>query len=412
MSRNQLFEHPVPGRTSRCGDRRHRARSGAGRPDDHWRPDLRRAGLLAGGPGRQPAGAGRWRSAVEAAGAGLPARRCNRVRGGGLDRVGSVRQKQNTPPAAMQHAPVHRLDPRAPDARGSTQRCWRVQLMPSRRVIARGQRPMAQQVWPAQLGQIGCGLAFRVVAVALQVAASQMQRQRQMTQLCGNGDQGGIVWSQVRRVLARQRHALLRRQDTERHRLHAKCAGPFRTPASQQDPAPPCGGCHCCSNVGPRSCRRPAGVAATAPGGQHQCDLLRLRQRGIIVVERQSVRTTAPCNLACHVGRLGEVEPAHTAREELAVAMHKLGGELGLADTAQPGRRCNLPTAATSPNFTMRASASRSSCRPTNSGLRGTRIHDRAGRVAGAGTAASGKRDSSSSAARRSGSDTVRPAIP
>ena len=32
-----------------------------------------------------------------------------------------------------------------------------VQLMPSRRVIARGQRPMAQQVWPAQLGQIGCG---------------------------------------------------------------------------------------------------------------------------------------------------------------------------------------------------------------------------------------------------------------
>ena len=47
------------GQTSRCGDQRHRAGGRAGWLGDHRQPDLCRARLHAGGPGRQPAGAER-----------------------------------------------------------------------------------------------------------------------------------------------------------------------------------------------------------------------------------------------------------------------------------------------------------------------------------------------------------------
>jgi hypothetical protein len=203
---------------------------------------------------------------------------------------------------------------------------------------------MAEQVFPAQRRPIGSRLAFRVVAVALQKAAGQVQRQRQVPQFRGDGGQRRVAWRPVRAVFSQQRQTLGRGERAQRVPLHAEGLRPVRAAAGQQHPAaamrrPPL----------PQQLRRLAVVEhqqprqLAEPGGQHQRQLLGLRQGGELRVQRQAVGAAAAGDFAGHAGRIGETDPAHAASEKLAVTVHELGRELGFADAAQTGGRGDLP---------------------------------------------------------------------
>ena len=56
----------------------------------------------------------------------------------------------------------------------------------------------------------------------------------------------------------------------------------------------------------------------------------------------ERARSATRRDLAGHSGRIGEGEPEDAAGEELAVAMGKLGGELGFANAAKASRGGDL----------------------------------------------------------------------
>ena len=204
--------------------------------------------------------------------------------------------------------------------------------------VARGRNAAALQggvieyVHPAQVVPIGRG--GDAVAVAVQIAARQMQGQGQVAQLGGQGVEVRVVVGQVGPEFAQEGHTFGPGQHAQGECLHPQHRVPGRAAAGHQHPAAACAG-----SPAVQQCFFLAVVKDQQPGGGLLPAALHKRR---LFGQGQIGEIAAGRHLRQHSRGVGQTEPVDAAGKEAPVAMDKLHGGLALADAAQPGGRRDL----------------------------------------------------------------------
>jgi hypothetical protein len=173
------------------------------------------------------------------------------------------------------------------------------------------------------------------IGAARQVAASQVQGQRQVVEL--SRDRNQIRITDLRRwaVAAQQRQALGAAQQSKRQRRHRQvgvpgaalagdqraAAAPSRKPAAEQR--------RVFAAVEDQQARR-----LLLPGRQHQSHLLVETEPVEVGAETQAVLAAAGRNRGRDGGGVGAAQPEDAAGEGVATTMDDLDRQLGLADAA------------------------------------------------------------------------------
>ena len=192
------------------------------------------------------------------------------------------------------------------------------------------QRDVRQQVRPPQLGEVGGGRAERLVAVAGEVAAGELQGQRQVAEFVRDAVEAGIVGGKVRPMPAQEDQALAAGQAAQRQHRDAAGLGPGRAPRGDEQPAaaalrhPGVDQGLVLAVVEDQQTRQRAG-----PGGSHQRHAFGQQagaEAGLGAQGRRAGGDGFRDSL-----RVGAGDEEHAAREPAAVAVGELHRELRLA---------------------------------------------------------------------------------